>query len=124
MADVQLNEVSCWCGLPFAIPHPLYRQWRENGETIHCPLGHRTVRKQSECDKLRLERDRLRQQIAYQQERTERAERSAAAYSGHVTRLKKRASAGVCPCCNRTFQQLARHMKTKHPEYAVEEKAA
>jgi hypothetical protein len=24
---------------------------------------------------------------------------------------------GVCPCCNRTFQQLARHMKAKHPGY-------
>jgi hypothetical protein len=23
-----------------------------------------------------------------------------------------------CPCCNRTFQQLARHMKAKHPEHA------
>jgi hypothetical protein len=21
----------------------------------------------------------------------------------------------VCPCCHRTFQALARHIKTKHP---------
>jgi hypothetical protein len=31
-----------------------------------------------------------------------------------AARLKKRAHAGVCPCCNRTFQNVARHMKTKH----------
>jgi hypothetical protein len=24
---------------------------------------------------------------------------------------------GVCPCCNRTFQNLARHMAGKHPDY-------
>jgi hypothetical protein len=23
----------------------------------------------------------------------------------------------VCPCCNRSFQNLRRHMATKHPEF-------
>lgn len=45
-------------------------------------------------------------------------ERSHAATRGHLTRTKKRGGHGVCPCCNRTFQQLARHMKSKHPDYA------
>lgn len=31
-----------------------------------------------------------------------------------------RVGAGVCPCCKRTFQQLARHMKCKHPKYRTE----
>jgi hypothetical protein len=26
----------------------------------------------------------------------------------------------VCPCCQRSFQNLSRHMKTKHPEYPGE----
>lgn len=34
--------------------------------------------------------------------------------------LRNRAAAGVCPCCNRTFEQLGRHMTTKHPEYVKE----
>jgi hypothetical protein len=34
-------------------------------------------------------------------------------------RLKKRIKNGVCPCCHRTVSQLARHMKTKHPDFAV-----
>jgi hypothetical protein len=33
-------------------------------------------------------------------------------------RIEKRIHAGVCPCCNRTFQNLARHMNTKHPDEA------
>lgn len=32
-------------------------------------------------------------------------------------RLRRRTAAGVCPCCNRSFVQLARHMKTKHPDH-------
>lgn len=39
---------------------------------------------------------------------------------GQVTRLKNRAAAGVCPCCNRTFHQLVRHMAAKHPDFAAE----
>ena len=30
----------------------------------------------------------------------------------------KRVHNGVCPCCNRSFQNLQKHMKTKHPEIA------
>jgi hypothetical protein len=26
----------------------------------------------------------------------------------------------VCPCCQRTVSQMARHIKTKHPEYVAE----
>lgn len=34
-----------------------------------------------------------------------------------VVRHKKRAAPGLCPCCNRSFVGLSRHMKTKHPQY-------
>ena len=26
---------------------------------------------------------------------------------------------GVCPCCTRTFPNLAAHMKTKHPDFGA-----
>lgn len=32
-----------------------------------------------------------------------------------IAALKAR-GAGVCPCCNRTFSQLSRHMQSKHPD--------
>lgn len=35
-------------------------------------------------------------------------------------RLKKRVSAGVCPCCHRTVKQMAKHIKTKHPDFIEE----
>jgi hypothetical protein len=33
--------------------------------------------------------------------------------------VQKRVGNGVCPCCNRTFEDLARHMKVKHREYSL-----
>lgn len=54
-------------------------------------------------------------------------ERSHSTTRGHLTRERKkkeqletRAANGVCPCCHRTFKQLARHMKTKHPDFPGE----
>jgi 4-hydroxy-3-methylbut-2-en-1-yl diphosphate synthase IspG/GcpE len=31
--------------------------------------------------------------------------------------LAKRAKAGVCPCCNRTFSNMAEHMKKQHADF-------
>jgi hypothetical protein len=56
---------------------------------------------------------------AVQAERANRAEREASIERDKLARLRKRAKHGVCPCCKRTFQQLARHMKQKHPEFSA-----
>lgn len=44
------------------------------------------------------------------------AETLAAQRGRQYRRIRERVQAGVCPCCNRTFQNLARHMATKHPK--------
>ena len=41
------------------------------------------------------------------------------AQKGVTTRLKNRVQKGVCPCCNRYFAQLQRHMTTQHPNFAA-----
>ena len=66
------------------------------------------MKETSEREKLRRERDQLKQQLAYKDD-------EIAAKGKQLTRLQKRIHAGVCPCCNRTFTNVARHMKTKHP---------
>jgi hypothetical protein len=78
------------------------------------------------------ENDRLKAQLAAEQQRTawatERAESQARALvsaehrlratRGVVTKIKRRVAHGVCPCCQRTFKDLARHMEGQHPDYA------
>jgi hypothetical protein len=113
---------SCWCGIEFAMPEQLHRQFAEEGKTVYCPLGHTCVVKETETV-------RLRKQLAAEQSRATAlrdqlgaADRTNSALRGQITKAKKRAAGGACPCCNRTFVQLARHMTTKHPDYVPKEK--
>lgn len=109
----------------------------QSHRTFYCIWGHPNVyiQGESEADKLRREGDRLKQSIAEKDDaiaraRTQRdeqaglrqtAERSAAAYRGQVTKIKRRVGNGTCPCCNRTFVDLARHMAGQHPTFAAED---
>lgn len=100
------------------------------GIKFFCAYGHSQLYAVGETEeqKLRRERDRLAQQIAQrddeirrQRELKEAAERREAAQKANVTKLKKRAGAGVCPCCNRTFLALQKHMQQKHPQFTADD---
>jgi hypothetical protein len=121
------TEVKCYrCKEPFCLENGTYERLQRNAATFHCPWGHAQhfIEGETEADKLRRERDALKQRQAYYEdqlrearERTEHERRRANGYKGHATRITKRAKAGVCPCCNRTFKQLAAHMKSQHPQF-------
>lgn len=114
------------CGITFAMPQHFRDEKRENGTPFYCPNGHPRVFTESENTRLRrqLETAQKRQGWAEARETHERdqrqaAERSNSALRGVVTRTKKRAAAGVCQCCNRTFQDVARHMTSQHPTFTA-----
>jgi len=47
-------------------------------------------------------------------------EKSNRALRGVATRRKNqlnKVKKGVCPCCDRFFENVYKHMKTKHPEH-------
>ena len=130
MADGIFNN--CYrCKTPMWIPRELNEAaLRGRGQVaFYCAYGHQQfyIEGDSEETKLRRERDRLQQrlaqkddEIAAERRQREEAERSVAAHKGQVTRIKNRIGNGVCPCCNRTFRDLSRHMKGKHPDYAID----
>lgn len=139
MSLVQLDgehvvETCPECKTQHTLPIELYRTARaqrgSKGVQVHCPHGHtwHYVEGESESDRLRRENQRLKQReahlndcLAYQEHETEKAKNQARAFKGHNTRLKNRAANGVCPCCNRTFSNLAQHMKTKHPDFSTKD---
>lgn len=92
---------------------PYCKQTRGYGES-------EVERKQKEIARLQtdMERKEAALRSAYNLETTLRKSRSAC--RGHYHRVTRRIKAGVCPCCTRTFQNLARHMHTKHPDMATE----
>ena len=109
----------CWCSIEHAIPSELDRQARENGHGIYCPLGHVWAIRETELDRERRQRQRLEQENARLAEQAAMAEQERMAAAAELKRHKTRAAAGLCPCCNRTFVNVARHMKTKHRDYNV-----
>jgi len=122
------SPITCYkCGVLFYVPSRFREARLQDGENFWCPSGHRQAYTETETDRLRRERDRLKQSIAqkddeitYQRDRRATAERSANAYKGQATKLRNRAKNGVCPCCNRSFQNLKDHMATKHPKFEGE----
>lgn len=127
----ELETMECIsCFVVFGVPRGFVDRRRKDTQTFYCPNGHSMSWKEGEADKLRRERDRLKQDAARLEEEkntawrtaTEQRERAEAAEK-RETRLKKRAAAGSCPCCNRNFANLASHIKAKHPELAPEQSA-
>lgn len=123
-----VTETCCHdgCHVTFAMSDELYRARRNDHGWFYCPNGHR-MRYASESDLERAQREArvaadalARERARHDQTRADRDHqvRRVAAANGRVTRIKNRVVAGVCPCCNRTFENLARHMASKHPKYA------
>ncbi len=123
------NWTHCWkCKVEYFIPAALYTAAMASEKiNIYCPYGHSGCFHEgpSDEDKLRQERDRLKQRMAMLDDdlRDEREGHAAtgsqlSAQKGLVTRIKNRVGHGVCPCCSRNFQNLKRHMSNKHPAYA------
>lgn len=116
------------CHITFAIPVDFQRRCREQGETFYCPLGHGQVYSTTEIQRLKqkLEREERWRKDAETRARAARdqadaAERSRAAYKGQVTKIRKRVGNGVCPCCNRSFANLGRHMAGQHPGFGEQD---
>jgi hypothetical protein len=70
---------------------------------------------------LRRDLDRAKQNAARLEDEAAAARRREIAAKGQLTKHRKRSAAGTCPCCNRTFANMGRHMKTKHPEFVEEQ---
>ena len=135
-ASIQFHtETCCSCGVMFAMTQEFYAERQRNSgpnNPFYCPNGHKQhYVGESDAQKLERERKRFEEELAAKNATLERvraqadaAERRASAAKGQVTKIKRRVGNGVCPCCNRTFFDLQRHMHNKHPEFKAEEVAA
>jgi hypothetical protein len=117
----------CWCGIAVAIPANLHRVMNDEGQKCYCPIGHTFVYGNTFKEQLQ----QAEQRVAEEQRRVRATrdllhaeERSHVATKGHLTRVKKRVQHGVCPHCNRSFQDLRRHMRSKHKEEIKETASA
>lgn len=129
---VVLESLKCWvCGCCFAVDRSIMHNKREYNKTLYCPNGCRLGFGESPSELLRKEYEHklqtakddaewLRQDRDRKIQRIEEVKKSLSATKGVVTRMKRRVSKGVCPCCNRHFRELERHMKEMHPDFEHE----
>jgi len=132
--EVTLETVTCpTCGILYAVPQRLVssaKRWRMDrrdgrGWTLCCPIGHTwgwsgPNAEEKLREQLQAEREYAARQTARLDQMTSAERHQRAAKSRALTahrKLKARVAAGVCPCCTRTFQNLARHMERQHPDY-------
>jgi hypothetical protein len=106
------------CAVWHTIPEVMYNTFRAEGGFWTCPNGHQRGWDKGtdaiERENVRRERDRLKQDAARLADEVTAQQRRADEAEKKVLQIKRRAAAGVCPCCNRTFLNIQRHMKSKH----------
>lgn len=109
------------CGISFQVPGWWEKGRRETKAWFYCPNGHgQHFTGESDADKFRRERDIAKQQLARAEQEAADAQKRADLLQKQKRRLEKRAAAGTCPCCQRTFSNMATHMKKQHPEFVAE----
>lgn len=110
---IEFVTIECYkCGVPFAMTNDLNnRCLRNHNRSFYCPNGH------SQAYIGKTKEQKLKERLEQEQSRSGKLEERANKISGNYTRMRKRVANGICPCCNRTFQNLLNHMKTKHPDF-------
>ena len=115
----------CKCGISFAVDGQVRRRWQEKGESFYCPNGHSQHYTETDIQRLKKQLERSEREKTWAQENAkaeraarEKTERRLTATRGAKTRMANRIKHGVCPCCNRTFQNVLQHMATKHPDFS------
>lgn len=128
--------ITCYkpgCHIAFGVDASVRQRWLDGGEDFYCPNGHvqhymettvARLQKQLDAEKKTAERLLQEKEFAQKNAAAERAarehtQRQLASRKGINTRLRNRIKHGVCLCCKRSFTNLRRHMKTKHPHFAA-----
>jgi hypothetical protein len=110
-ANIRLDITSCvTCGTAFGIEATLHDKLRETGRRFYCPNGHDMVYAKTRVQEL--EEDLAREKRWHNE-----TEHRRQLTKGALTRLSNRIAFGVCPCCHRHFDDVQRHMATKHPDF-------
>ena len=112
------------CGVTFAATETFIAARRADHRTFYCVNGHsRYYPQKSEAEKLRARLRSVEAQLTSTSDQLQATERQRRAQKGQVTRLRNRIAAGVCPCCNRSFQDVRAHMQGQHPDFAMPEES-
>lgn len=120
------KTITCYkCQITFAVDASIRARWIDTHEIWYCPNGHQQhYLGETEAQRLRKQLDAKERELQFARNNAaseraarEQTERRLTARKAVNTRLRNRIKHGVCPCCRRTFTNVAQHMKTQHPKF-------
>lgn len=107
-------ETCCTCGTMFAMTKDYRSNRLNNGGSFYCPNGHSMSYTKPRVKELEEELEAKRKELTAAKCDLLKEKNLRDQLQKNHDRLVKK---GVCPCCRRSFLNLKRHIKTKHPEY-------
>lgn len=127
-----ITGTSCGvCGIAFGLEASFMKARLRDHRDFYYPNGCKISWRDKTADQQRIEQlesvlrnkeaalgSALRSR-AWAEQQAKGANIAAGMAKGKLRRVIARVHAGVCPHCNRTFKQLAQHMKAKHPKAAA-----
>lgn len=115
---LQFSMIVCGgCGIPFYVPSYWYDKRANARGEFHCPNGcNRVFSGKTAEEKLKEQLEQVKAEAEKEQQKLQEFTLKVMAEKNDLQKQLKRVHKGVCPCCNRSFVNLQRHMKTKHPE--------
>ncbi len=114
---ITLETIVCYkCGIPFGVPSNFKRACLQEGpeKTFYCPNGHGQVYTKSTSDKLKEKFDQEKESLIKANDLAWDTVYKIRTEKNNLEKQLKRVKNGVCPCCNRSFKDLKKHMQTKH----------
>lgn len=106
------------CSAVFALNSEFVDRAKRESGGFHCPhCQQRQGWWTSDADRLKkqlADKDRELREEKCATLRQKQIAEEAAEMAAKAQRKLKRVDRGVCPCCNRSFSNLARHMATQH----------
>lgn len=117
------TETCVTCGILFAMPQDFKNRCiaKPLVKKFYCPNGHEQwYLGKSDQQKLREAEAELNNERGRRRLAEEEAEKARIAAKREATRRKnvqRRADAGVCQHCHRSFKDVQGHMERKHPDH-------
>ena len=125
---VELTEINCGCcGGTYAINERYHEKQEQVGGSWNCPYckvswgfanNNENARLRKQLKQAQKSKEWAQQDARHEREQKEEWKRKEQGQRSAKTRIKNRVAKGVCPCCNRTFMNLQKHMAGQHPDYA------
>jgi hypothetical protein len=120
-STTRFTVITCYkCATPFCMTEEMNTERLRSQDSFWCPNGHsQSYTGKTPEQKLREELTSVieaKNRVTFERNDLE----SRLIDTGRkLERVKKRLKGGKCPCCNRNFTALARHIASKHPTYGA-----